>query len=100
MKSIIEDINKVFENRVRLGIMSALTVQQNTDFNYLKKLLQVTDGNLAGHLRKLEKMEYIKVYKKFTGRKPHTTYDATEKGTNAFKSHIDALEKLINQSKQ
>ena len=79
--------------------MSALTVRQSTDFNSLKELLQVTDGNLASHLRALEKKQYIVVNKKFVGRKPHTNYDATEKGKKAFEEHINALEEIIKGQK-
>ena len=79
--------------------MSALTVRQSTDFNRLKELLQVTDGNLASHLRTLEKKEYIKVNKKFVGRKPHTNYDITQKGKKAFEAHINALEEIIKGQK-
>ena len=79
--------------------MSVLMVNDRYDFNSLKKLLDTTDGNLASHLKGLEKEEYILVHKTFLGRKPNTTYEATEKGKTAFKQHLDALEKLIKQQK-
>ena len=95
MKDIISNINKAFENRIRLGIMSVLLVNDEVDFNRLKELLEVTDGNLASHLGALEKNKFIEVHKQFVGRKPNTTYSATKQGRNAFTLHLDALEKLI-----
>lgn len=95
MKDIISDLNKVFDNRVRLGIMSILMVNDSADFNMIKELLDVTDGNLASHLKALEKEEIILVTKQFIGRKPNTSYSVTKLGIQLFKQHIDALEKLI-----
>jgi len=94
-----DKLDKAFENRVRLQIMSILVVNERYDFNSLKDLLGVTDGNLASHLKGLEKEEYILVNKSFLGRKPNTNYEATEKGKQAFKAHLDALEALIKQQK-
>ena len=74
-------------------------VQKKIDFNSLKENLDLTDGNLASHLRSLENKEYIKVKKKFVGRKTMTTYMATNKGIKAFKDHLNALEKLIHGQK-
>ncbi len=99
MQSIISNINKFFESRVRLGIMSVLTVQPKADFNYLKEILNLTDGNLASHLRVLESKGYISVNKKFVGRKTQTNYYATNEGKIAFKEHLDALENLIHGPK-
>jgi DNA-binding MarR family transcriptional regulator len=96
LKEIIVNINKIFESRLRLGIMSVLAVNDSIDFNSLKKLLEVTDGNLASHISALEKSRYIKVNKSFIGRKPNTSYSATASGRKAFKEHLDALERLIN----
>jgi DNA-binding HxlR family transcriptional regulator len=95
MKAIIEGLNKNFENRVRLGIMSALMVNERLEFNALKDLLGVTDGNLASHLKALEKHDLINVSKQFVGRKPNTTYGATAFGRESFKKHLTALEKLL-----
>lgn len=95
--SIITNINKAFDHRIRLGIMSVLMVNEYADFKMLKELLEVTDGNLASHTKALEKAEYIKVEKQFIGRKPNTRYSATKLGRAAFKKHIDALEKLIHK---
>lgn len=94
---IIENINKVFDHRIRLGIMSVLMVNEDADFNRLKELLEVTDGNLASHIKALEKETYILVEKQFIGRKPNTSYSATKLGKAEFKKHIEALEKLIKK---
>jgi DNA-binding HxlR family transcriptional regulator len=95
MKNPIENLNKVFDSRIRLGIMSALLVNEDVNFNELKELIQVTDGNLASHLKTLEESIYIKVQKGFIGRKTNTTYSVTKAGEKAFKQHLDALEKMI-----
>ncbi len=92
---IIENINKVFDHRIRLGIMSILMVNDEADFNRLKELLEVTDGNLASHIKALEKEAYILIEKQFIGKKPNTRYSATKLGKAAFKKHINALEQLI-----
>lgn len=99
MKIPFEKLDKAFENRVRLQIMSVLVVNDRYDFNSLKELLGVTDGNLASHLKGLEKEEYILVNKSFLGRKPNTNYEATTKGKQAFKQHLDALEQFIKSTK-
>ena len=100
MKVPFEKLDKAFENRLRLQIMSVLMVNDRYDFNSLKELLDITDGNLASHLKGLEKEEYITVHKTFLGRKPNTNYEATEKVKKAFKQHLDALEQLIKQQKK
>lgn len=78
-----------------MGIMSALVVNDHMDFNTLKSLLGVTDGNLASHLKSLEKSSYISYKKEFLNRKPNTKYMATKKGKEAFARHINAIEKLL-----
>jgi DNA-binding MarR family transcriptional regulator len=95
--SIINNINKAFDHRIRLGIMSILMVNDYADFKMLKELLGATDGNLASHTKALEKVAYIKVEKQFIGKKPNTRYSATPLGKAEFKKHIDALEKLIQK---
>lgn len=92
---LIDNINKLFDHRIRLGIMSILMVNDEVDFNRLKELLEVTDGNLASHTSTLEKAEYIRIEKSFIGKKPNTRYVATTLGKQAFKKHIDALEQII-----
>jgi len=99
VKEFLKDLDKAFENRTRMGIMSALVVNDCLDFNALKGLLDVTDGNLASHLKSLEKNKYIKYKKEFLGRKPNTNYSATTKGKDAFKKHINAIEQLLNTYK-
>lgn len=95
----LEQFDKAFENRVRLQIMSVLVANIHYDFNSLKDLLNVTDGNLASHLKALEKEDYILVEKTFVGRKPNTRYIATEPGKLAFMKHLEALEELIKNQK-
>ncbi|MDH3708708.1 MAG: transcriptional regulator [Cyclobacteriaceae bacterium] len=95
MKDLLKDLDKAFENKVRLGIMSALVVNDYLDFISLKELLDVTDGNLASHLKSLEQKEYVTYKKEFKGRKPHTRYWATARGKAAFKKHISAIERLL-----
>ena len=95
--SIVQSLNKDFESRVRLGIMSVLMVNDWVEFNELKEHLQVTDGNLASHIAALEKKKYIKVKKEFVSRKPKTSYAVTRTGRIAFENHINALEKLIGK---
>jgi len=95
----IQNLNKTFDNRIRLGIMSALMVNDEINFNDLKELLEITDGNLASHIKGLEEAGYLKVQKGFIGRKTNTTYSATKVGEKAFKQHIEALEQMINKSK-
>lgn len=91
----MKDLDKAFENRIRLGIMSALMVNESIDFNSLKNLLGLTDGNLASHLKSLEKSEYISYKKDFLNRKTNTTYSATPEGKKAFLKHIQAIEQLL-----
>jgi DNA-binding HxlR family transcriptional regulator len=95
----IENLNKIFDSRIRLGIMSALMVNESVNFNDLKELLSITDGNLASHLKSLEENGIIKVQKGFIGRKTNTTYAVTKAGEKVFKMHIDALEKMIKGTK-
>lgn len=93
--NIIEGLNKHFDSRVRLGIMATLVVNEWVDFNRLKTLLNLTDGNLASHLIALEKAEYVAIHKEFVARKPRTSYQVTEAGRQAFTTHLNAIESLI-----
>ncbi len=95
MKDPISQLNKVFDSRIRIGIMSALMVVEHHSFNDLKALLDVTDGNLATHLKTLEESGYLKVTKGFIGRKTNTLYAITPAGEKAFRAHLDALEQII-----
>jgi DNA-binding MarR family transcriptional regulator len=99
VKTILNGLHKAFESRVRLGIMSALAVNETLDFNALKEYLDVTDGNLASHMKALEKEEYVGVKKSFIGRKPNTMYYMTKPGKKAFEEHLNALENLIKSQK-
>ena len=95
MKHPITDLNKTFDNRIRLGIMSILMVNDWMTFKDLKNTLQVTDGNLASHAKALDKVGYIQFRKEFVGRKPQTSYAVTVEGRKAFNDHLDALERLL-----
>ena len=98
MREFLIGFNKAFESKARLGIMSVLIVNETLSFNSLKELLDMTDGNLATHLRALEEQSYISVKKQFVGRKPNTTYTATPTGRQAFTEHLNALEDFIRSS--
>jgi len=98
VKEIISKLNKQFENRIRLGIMSVLMVNESMNFIDLRETLDVTDGNLSSHLTALEKSNLIEVHKQFVGRKPNTNYRITKRGRSAFTEHLQFLTKLI-QSK-
>ncbi|MDL2278857.1 transcriptional regulator [Parabacteroides sp. OttesenSCG-928-G07] len=95
MTNIISKLNKAFESRIRLGIMSILSVNEAADFNTMKQLMELTDGNLASHLKALEGLDYIRSHKQFIGRKPNTQYMITEEGRKSFKEHLAALETFI-----
>jgi DNA-binding HxlR family transcriptional regulator len=95
MKILISNFHKAFDSRIRLGIMSVLAVNDMLDFNALKEFLDITDGNLASHIKALEKEKFIDVKKTFVGKKPNTKYFMTKKGRKAFEGHLKALEKLI-----
>lgn len=95
--TLIHDLNKDFESRIRLGIMSVLMVNDWTDFLELKNVLDLTDGNLASHITALEKKKYIEVRKQFEGKKPKTSYKVTALGKNSFVAHLNVLESLLNK---
>ncbi len=99
MRNPFEHLDKILEHRVRLQIMSVLITNNLFDFINLKEMLGITDGNLASHIKALEKEKYISVSKSFVDRKPNTKYKMTERGRNAFKKHLDALEAVVKQTK-
>jgi DNA-binding MarR family transcriptional regulator len=99
MKNPFEQLDRILEHRVRLQIMSVLVANDSYDFNSLKEILQTTDGNLATHIKALEKEKYLTVTKSFVDRKPYTSYKSTEKGRTSFKKHLDALEGILKQRK-
>ncbi len=96
----LTQLNSAFDHRNRLGIMSVLMVNEWVDYTTLKSLLDLTDGNLASHLRALENIEFIEMKKQFVGRRPQTTYKVTEAGRTAFNNHLDGLEKLLNAGRK
>jgi len=97
MKDLISSLNKNFESRIRLGVMSVLMVNDWVEFTTLKEILDLTDGNLASHIKALEKEDYIEVKKQFISNKPNTSYRVTLTGRKAFDEHLKALEELIKQ---
>jgi len=99
VKNPFEHLDKVLEHRIRLQIMSVLVTNDGYEFNALKELLGVTDGNLASHIKALEREKYISVSKSFVERKPNTKYKISERGRHAFKKHLDALEAVVKQQK-
>lgn len=100
MKDLIFQINQEFESRIRIGIMSILMVNDKVDYITLKETLAISDGNLASHIKGLEKAQYITIKKQFIGKKPNTVYSASAKGKKAFKDHLDVLEKLLKRKSQ
>lgn len=90
-----DQLNKAFESRVRLGLMSILSVNSWISYKEIKDILEVTDGNLASHIQSLEKIKYLEIKKQFIGKKPLTTYKVTKMGKEAFEKHIEGLEKLL-----
>jgi len=97
MKDLFKQLDKAFENKIRLSIMSVLMVNAQVAFIDLKEMLELTDGNLASHLKYLEKENYISVKKSFVNRKPNTVYAVTPAGKSAFETHLNALEEIIRQ---
>jgi DNA-binding MarR family transcriptional regulator len=79
--------------------MSILVANDGYEFNALKDMLSISDGNLASNIKALEREKYISVSKSFIDRKPNTKYKITERGKNAFKKHLDALEAVLKQQK-
>jgi DNA-binding HxlR family transcriptional regulator len=100
VRNPFENLDKVLEHSVRLQIMSVLVANEAYDFNSLKEVIGITDGNLASHMKALERERYISVIKSFKDRKPNTKYKVTERGRSTFKKHLDSLEQLIRQQKK
>jgi len=99
VKNPFENLDKALEHRVRLQIMSVLVTQDGYEFNALKEVLSITDGNLASHIKALEREKYLTVSKSFVEKKPNTKYKITERGRTAFKKHLDALEAVVKQQR-
>jgi len=100
MKNPFENFDRVLEHRMRLQIMGILSANESYDFNALKELLQTTDGNLATHIKALEREKYISIQKTFVERKPNTRYKISERGRSAFKKHLDAMEEILKNNKR
>jgi DNA-binding MarR family transcriptional regulator len=100
VKIPFDDLHKAFESRIRLGIMSVLAVNDMLDFTALREYLDVTDGNLATHLKTLEREGFIGVKKSFIDRKPNTRYFMTRDGKKAFNEHLNILEAIIRSQKE
>ncbi len=91
----LPNLDRIIHERMRLGIVSALAVNDSLTFNELKRLLQTTDGNLSVHARRLEEAEYVECTKSFEGRMPKTEYRLTSAGRKAFERYLDHMEALI-----
>lgn len=92
----LPNLDRLIHERMRLGIVSALAVNESMTFNELKKLLQTTDGNLSVHARRLEEAEYVECTKSFEGRVPKTEYRLTAAGRTAFERYLNHMEALIH----
>lgn len=92
------EVNKLIHAPIRLGIMTILSSIKKVNFIYLREKLDVTDGNLSSHMEKLEKAGYVNVRKSFVDKKPNTVYSITEKGKKAFRSYLEHLERIIEES--
>jgi DNA-binding HxlR family transcriptional regulator len=93
-------LDRLIHERLRLGILSALSVNQTLTFNELKKLLDTTDGNLSVHARKLEEAGYLSCQKSFEGRMPKTEYKLTASGRRALERYLDHMEALIRAMRE
>jgi DNA-binding PadR family transcriptional regulator len=99
MKNPFDQLDKVLEHSVRLRIMVVLAANPSYDYNGLKELLEVTDGNLATHLKMLEREKYILVTKSFVDRKPNTRYKISDRGRSALKRHVEAMAEVVRQGR-
>lgn len=100
MEHALPNLDRVIHERMRLGIVSALAVNESLTFNELKKLLQTTDGNLSVHARRLEEADYVECTKSFEGRMPKTEYRLTTSGRKAFERYLDHMEALIQAMRE
>jgi DNA-binding HxlR family transcriptional regulator len=100
VESSVPHLDRVIHERMRLGIVSALAVNDSLTFNELKKLLQTTDGNLSVHARRLEDANYVECEKTFEGRMPKTEYRLTARGRKAFEHYLDHMEALIQAMRE
>ena len=100
VENALPNLDRVIHERMRLGIVSALAVNESLTFNELKKLLQTTDGNLSVHARRLEEAEYVECTKTFEGRMPKTEYRLTAAGRKAFERYLNHMEALIQAMRE
>ncbi len=100
IESSVPNLDAVIHERMRLGIVSALAVNDSLSFNDLKKLLAASDGNLSVHARRLEEAEYVECEKSFEGRMPKTEYRLTAKGKKAFERYLNHMEALIHAMRE
>ena len=100
VENALPNLDRIIHERLRLGIVSALAVNESLTFNELKKLLQTTDGNLSVHARRLEEAQYIACTKSFEGRMPKTEYSLTAPGRKAFERYLDHMEALIQAMRE
>ncbi len=100
VESALPNLDRIIHERMRLGIVSALAVNDSLTFNELKKLLQTTDGNLSVHARRLEEVNYVECTKSFEGRMPRTEYRLTSPGRKAFERYLDHMEALIHAMRE
>lgn len=99
-ESVAPEFDRLIHERMRLGIVSALAVNDSLTFNQLKTLLHTTDGNLSVHARKLEEAEYVACTKSFDGRLPKTEYRLTSSGRKALERYLDHMEALIRATRE
>ncbi len=100
VESALPNLDRIIHERMRLGIVSALAVNDSLTFNELKKLLQTTDGNLSVHARRLEEAKYVECSKSFQGRMPKTEYRLTTAGRKAFERYLNHMEALIQSLRE
>jgi DNA-binding HxlR family transcriptional regulator len=100
VESALPHLDRVIHERLRLGIVSALAVNESLTFNELKRLLQTSDGNLSVHARRLEEVNYVQCNKSFEGRMPKTEFRLTPAGREAFERYLDHMEALIQAMRE
>ena len=99
VKKYLNQLDKLLDSRVRLAVMSLLVATDWVDFTTFKDELELSDGNLASHLRKLEEAKYVELRKGFVGRKTLTSYRVTELGRLSFQKHVEALANMVRPDK-
>lgn len=100
VENALPKLDRIIHERMRLGIVSALAVNDSLTFNELKRLLQTTDGNLSVHARRLEEAKYVECTKSFEGRMPKTEYRLTSAGRKAFERYLNHMDALIHSLRE